>query len=96
MNFTVRFIFSLFIFNFILLTNAYSAEDEFKNISSQELKQLLDSGKDFFLLNPLPNIIFRQGYIPSSVNIRWHSLKDSPLLPKNKNTLIVTYCMGPK
>jgi rhodanese-related sulfurtransferase len=57
---------------------------------------MLDSGETLFLLNPLPSLLFRQGHIPGSVNIRWHSLDTSPLMPVDKNTPIVTYCMGPR
>lgn len=80
----------------VLLLNgvAVSGEAEFKNLSAGDLKQLLDSGKKVFLLNPLPKLMFQQGNIPGSVNIRWHSLERSRLLPGDKETIIVTYCMG--
>ena len=71
-----------------------ATESEFQNLSASELKQLLDAGQPVFLLNPLPSLLFRQGHIPGSVNIRWHALAASPLLPKDKHTPIITYCMG--
>lgn len=72
----------------------YSSETEFKNLSAHDLKQLIDSGNRVLLLNPLPKLMFRQGHIPGSVNIRWHAMEGSRLLPADKETIIVTYCMG--
>ena len=72
----------------------FADEAEFKNLNAHELKQLLDGDKKVLLLNPLPHLMFRQGHIPGSVNIRWHSIEGSPLLPDDKETVIVTYCMG--
>ena len=73
---------------------AFAGEAGFKNLRADELKQLLDSDKKVFLLNPLPKLMYRQGNIPGSVNIRWHSIEGTPLLPFDKETIIVTYCMG--
>ena len=83
---------------FFVLTGprAATAEESFPDLTAQELKQWLDSGETVFLLNPLPSLLFRQGHIPGSVNIRWHSLDTSPLMPADKATPIVTYCMGPR
>lgn len=75
---------------------ACGAGDEFQDLTAQDLKKLLDTGEPVFLLNPLPSLLFRQGHIPGSVNIRWHALATSPLLPADKDTPIVTYCMGPR
>lgn len=74
----------------------YASEDDVKNLSAQELNQLIHSEQKVFLLNPLPSLLFNQGHIPGSVNIRWHSLEGSDLMPEDKNTPIVTYCMGPR
>jgi rhodanese-related sulfurtransferase len=61
-----------------------------------ELKRLMDSGQSLFLLNPLSEIEFNEGYIPGSVNIPAEEIHKTKRLPKNKRTLIVTYCWGPK
>ena len=78
----------------LVCSAAYSGETEFKNLNADDLKQLIDSDHKVFLLNPLPRLMFRQANIPGSVNIRWNAIKDSRLLPDDKETTIVTYCMG--
>ena len=86
------------LFSFTLLISGIGFCDDaaFINISAQDLKRLLDTNATVLLLNPLPKLMFRQGSIPGSTNIRWHSMEGSPLLPENKETIIVTYCMGPR
>lgn len=67
-----------------------------KDYSAWELKELIDSGVPVFLLNPLSEIEFNEGHIPGSINIPAEEIMKTPKLPKNKDTLIITYCKGPK
>lgn len=76
----------------VLCQNARAATD----YSAQELKQLIDSGKPIFLLNPLSEIEFNEAHIPGSVNIPAETILKTKKLPKDKDVLIVTYCLGPK
>ena len=78
-----------------LLTQPNTA-DAFEDYTAVELKQLIDSGQQLFLLNPLSEIEFKEGHIPGSVNIPTEEILESKRLPKNKEILIVTYCKGPK
>ena len=65
-------------------------------LDKKELKEKLDRGEKFFLLNPLSDIEFSEGHIPGSVNIPMQRIMDTDLLLPDRNTLIVTYCLGPK
>ena len=67
---------------------------ERQDLTAQELKTLLDSGQDMLLVNPLSDIEFNEGHIPGSVNIPLHMIMKSDKLPKNKDTLVVTYCLS--
>ncbi len=73
-----------------------ASTDSFPEITAQELKSKLDSGKKLFLLNPLSAVEFNDQHIPGSVNIPAQSILISKRLPKDKNQLIVTYCLGRK
>ncbi len=64
--------------------------------SAEQLKRLIDSGKSVFLLNPLSEIEFNQAHIPGSVNIPVSQIRKTTKLPEDKDTLIVTYCKGPR
>lgn len=70
--------------------------EAFDDYTAQELKQIIDSGRPIFLLNPLSQIEFNEGHIPGSVNIPAEEILSSAKLPKDKDMLIVTYCKGPK
>ena len=87
-GFTVMTIFSL------CLTSTVFAEKKWETITAMELKALMDSGEDICLVNVLPKVIFNNGHIPGSVNIPIGKLSRSSDLPKDKNTLLVFYCMG--
>ena len=93
---SVLTLFALITMLYLTGNQAVSAEASFPDLTAQELKRMLDSGQKVFLLNPLPSLLFRQGHIPGSFNIRWHSLDASNLMPADKHTPIVTYCMGPR
>ena len=66
------------------------------DLNASELKALIDSGEKVFLVNPLSDIEYNEGNIPGSVNIPLHTIMSTDKLPKDKQTLIVTYCLGPK
>lgn len=82
-------------FTLVLLALADAAV-AFKDYTAVELKQLMDSGQQFFLLNPLSEIEFNEGHIPGSVNIPAEEIPKTKRLPKSKEMLIVIYCKGPK
>jgi len=66
------------------------------DLTAQQLKSLMDSGKNVFLLNALSDLEFNESHIPESVNIPLHTIMRSKELPKNKDTLIVSYCLSKK
>ncbi|HHC24731.1 MAG TPA: rhodanese-like domain-containing protein [Desulfobacterales bacterium] len=69
---------------------------DFPEISAKELKSRLDAGEKIMLLNPLSDIEFNQKHIPGSVSIPLHTVSTTDKLPKDKDTLIVAYCLGRK
>ncbi len=72
------------------------AAADFPEIKAPALKAKMDAGEKVFLLNPLSDIEFNQGYISGSVNIPLHLLGTTDKLPQDKDTLLVSYCLGPK
>jgi rhodanese-related sulfurtransferase len=87
------FIVFLAMANLLVLPHTANAVDD---ISAQRLKQLLDSGKPLFLLNPLSEIEFNEAHIPGSTNIPAEEILTTKKLPERKDALIITYCKGPK
>ncbi len=62
-------------------------------ISSTELKALIDSGKDHYLVEALPQRYFLDGHIPGAINIPHDEIKDQAhhKLP-DKDITVVVYC----
>lgn len=90
---------SFIFFVFLVLGNACLFSDEanaMRDLTAKELKRLIDSGKPLFLLNPLSELEFNEAHIKGSINIPIEQVYDTKELPKNKDTMIVTYCKGPK
>ncbi len=71
-----------------------AAESEFEELKAQQVKELLDSGQEIVLLNGVSDIMYNQGFIPGSLNVVLEEIPTSELMPKNLDTLIVSYCMG--
>lgn len=69
---------------------------DFPVISAQDLKAKMDAGEKIMVINPLSDIEFGQGHVPGSVNIPMYAIPTTDKLPADKDTLIVTYCLGPK
>lgn len=70
--------------------------DEVPVISLVDLKARMDHGEKVVLLNPLADILFNEGFIPGSINIPIKQLATTDKLPSDKETVIVTYCLGPQ
>lgn len=65
-------------------------------IGTVELKHKLDQGEPMVLANALSSIEFRNLTIKGSINIPSSKVSlDNPLMPKDKNQLLVFFCKGP-
>ena len=72
-------------------------EERLPFITSEELKELMDSGKELDLINALSHIEFTQTKIPGSISIPYgHLRKGSVALSADKDRMLVFYCKGPK
>lgn len=79
-----------------LLTAGTAWSADHTDLSAQALKAKLDGGETIVVVNPLSDLEFNEGHIPGSVNIPLHLIPTTDQLPSDKNTPIVTYCLGPK
>ena len=68
--------------------NAYMAD--FQTLDREELKEKMDRGDDFVLVETLPESAFKKRHLPGAVNLDDMS-KISDLLP-DKDAEIITYC----
>jgi len=74
---------------------SYASAGDFKNITADELKKMLDKKTKLVLVDARSQQEFSQGHIPLSVNIPPDKIESiSTLLPKNKKINVVFYCRG--
>jgi len=79
---------------FLPAIGAWAAEQNLRDISTKELKSMLDQGENFTMVNVLPRIIHDARYIAGSINIPIGKVKTSPEMLKDKTKPIVFYCLG--
>ena len=66
-------------------------------IGTEDVRKMLDSGKDIVLLNVLPEVYFKKEHIPGSLNVDGYKMDFIPELEKagiRKDTAIVVYASG--
>jgi len=64
-----------------------------KTISTKELKEKIDSGEDFKLVNVLSKESFEARHIPKSINLPANELDErAPKELPDKNEEIIVYC----
>ncbi len=66
----------------------------FQIITAPEVKNMIDNDPRVLVINTLSNIEYNGLHIPGSINIPVINFHDSKLLPEDKSTPIITYCMG--
>lgn len=74
--------------------------NEFKTITTQDLKEKLDRGEDLLLIDVLPADSYRQNHLPGAINI---SVGEDDLVEQveekaggDKDQEIVVYCNSPE
>lgn len=66
-----------------------------RNISTEELKGMMDSGQSFVIVNVLDNASYENEHICGSINIPVQEIeKDGPRL-LNRDETVVVHCSGP-
>lgn len=81
---------------FVCLAAVPASSKDFPEITAEQLKAKMDAGESLMLLNALSDIEFQDKHIPGSINIQLQEIMITQNLPKDKNQLIVTYCLGRK
>ncbi len=61
-----------------------------KTITREELKEKIDRGNEFVLLEVLGEACYRRGHLPGA--IRLQDASRAPELFPDKNTFVVAYC----
>ncbi len=74
----------------------FAAAAGFKEITAPETKLMMEEDSAVILVDVLSALEYELQHIPGSISIPIDQLKGSALLPKDKATPIIFYCMGPR
>jgi rhodanese-related sulfurtransferase len=75
----------------------FAADTEFKSVSTEVLKEMLDGKKEFTLIDARTKEEYQEAHIGKSVNITEKDFdKLAATLPSDKGELLVLYCNGIK
>lgn len=86
---------SLFLLGLLMLVSSAAAAETFKTVTADELKKMIDSGKQITVVDTRTEEEFRQGHLPKAVNIPPEKVNNiGALLPKVRNRPVVFYCRG--
>jgi rhodanese-related sulfurtransferase len=66
-----------------------------RNVSRQELKEKMDRGEEFFLVDTLEEPYYRHSHLPGAINIPLKEIERAPEVLPDKGVEIVVYCMDP-
>ena len=76
----------------LMLSLSYAAAQDFKNVTAEEVKQLIDQKEKMVLVDARTVGEFQDGHIPSAINIPPEKINEiSRYLPENKEQLIIFY-----
>lgn len=77
------------------ISTVYAGHEEIPRISLEDLKKMIDEKADIVIYDVRTKEQFDKGHIKGAVSFPWKSaLEDSDirLMPKGKDTFIITYC----
>ena len=74
---------------------AKEEEEVTQNISREELKEKMDRGDEFFLVDTLEEPYYRHSHLPGAINIPLEEIERAPEVIPDKDSEIVVYCMDP-
>ena len=66
------------------------------NISRAELKEKVDRGDEFFLVEALEERFYRHSHLPGAINLPPKALERAEELLPDKGAEIVVYCSEPR
>ncbi len=66
-----------------------------REISREELKEKMDRGDEFFLVDTLEEPYYRHSHLPGAINIPLDEIGRAPEAIPDKGAEVVVYCMDP-
>ncbi len=81
----------------LLLSASYVAAEEFKDVTSDELKKMIDGKEKMVLVDARSERDYERGHIPTAISLppdKFSVIQQS--LPGDKDVPLIFYCTGGK
>jgi rhodanese-related sulfurtransferase len=79
----------------LFLTASYAAAQQFKDVTADELKKIIDTKEKVLIVDARGQTDYRQGHIPTAINIPTNKNRViQQLLPADKDFPLIFYCHG--
>jgi rhodanese-related sulfurtransferase len=78
---------------FFYSPEALAQEEQYQKITAPEVQGMMQN-KDVMIINTLSNLEYELQHIPGSISIPINTLRTPGILPANKNTPLIFYCMA--
>jgi rhodanese-related sulfurtransferase len=66
------------------------------NVSREELKEKMDRGEEFFLVEALDERFYRHSHLPGAINLPPKALGRAEELLPDKGAEVIVYCSSPQ
>jgi len=94
---TVVYLIVIVLFSILNTVNAKASGFEFKVITTDQLKAMLDEKKDIVLIDSRTKEEYQEAHIAGAISIPEKNFDENiSLLPQNKDSLVIFYCNGVK
>ncbi len=81
----------------LLLSASYVAAEEFKEVTSDELKKMIDGKEQMVLVDARSEQDYKQGHIPTAISVPPDKFSViQQFLPGDKDIPLIFYCTGGK
>ncbi|CAN5535914.1 hypothetical protein BH24ACT21_BH24ACT21_19010 [soil metagenome] len=71
------------------------SKEEVATISREELREKIEGGDDFVLVDVLDEQFYRHSHLPGAINIPLDEIGTAEEALPDKDTKIIVYCMDP-
>lgn len=77
----------------LVLCGSYVAAEEFKGVTADELKKMIDEKENVVVVDARNQRDFGEGHIPTAINVSPEKVSNiQQYLPADKDTLLIFYC----
>ncbi len=81
----------------LLLSASYVAAEEFKDVTSDELKKMIEGQEKMVLVDARSERDYKRGHIPTAISLPPDKfLVIQQFLPADREMLLIFYCTGGK